>query len=224
MLLLSTPAAAPRLALNGARTREVPHGIDERAWAPGPETFAQDVLFISHLEVRKGIHVMLDAFERVAPRLPSARLVIAGEGPELEVVRRRIAATPTLERVELLGRLSRDQVMATMRHSDVYCMPSFDEPFGMTALEAMACGKPVVATAAGGLAYLVPDEGGRKVPPRDPAALAEALYEVLANAELRRMMGRHNRQVVERRYSWVRVVDRLEEAYEEAMRAPRPAV
>jgi glycosyltransferase involved in cell wall biosynthesis len=110
-----------------------------------------------------------------------------------------------------------------MRRCGVYCLASYGEPFGMTALEAMACAKPVVATATSGLGYLVPDEGGRKVPPRDPAALADALYEVLANAELRRAMGRHNREVVERRYAWARVVDRLEEAYEEAMRAPRQA-
>jgi glycosyltransferase involved in cell wall biosynthesis len=219
--LLSTPAAASRLAIEGARTREIPHGIDERAWVPGPETGGQDVLFLSNLEVRKGIHVMLDAFERIAPRLPDARLIVAGEGPELEAVRRRAGTTPGLQRVEVLGHVPRDRVMATMQRSDVYCLPSFAEPFGMTALEAMACAKPVVATATSGLGYLVPEEGGRKVPPRDPAALADALYEVLANADLRAAMGRHNRELVKRRYAWGRVVDRLEEAYEEAMRDPR---
>ncbi len=223
-LLLSTPAAASRLAVDpsrGMHVREISPGIDDSAWVPGGDTDGQDVLFLANLEVRKGIHLALDAFERVAPRLPAARLVVAGRGPELEAVRGRIRSSPALERVELLGHLPREQVMATMQKSDVYCLPSYDEPFGMTALEAMACAKPVVATAAGGLAHLVPDEGGRKVPPGDPAALAEALCEVLANAELRRAMGRHNRQVVERRYAWARVVDRLEQAYEEAMREPR---
>jgi glycosyltransferase involved in cell wall biosynthesis len=225
-LLLSTPAAASRLAIDpspGVHVREISPGIDDRAWVPGGETAGQDVLFLANLEVRKGIHLALDAFERLVPRLPGARLIVAGRGPELEAVQRRIRSTPALERVELLGHLPREQVMARMQNSDVYCLPSYDEPFGMTALEAMACAKPVVATAAGGLAHLVPDEGGRKVPPGDPAALADALYEVLANPRLRQAMGRHNRQVVEQRYAWARVVDRLEEAYEEAMRDPRRA-
>jgi glycosyltransferase involved in cell wall biosynthesis len=223
-LILSTPAAASRLAVDGARTREVSYGIDERAWVPAAETAGQDVLFLANLEVRKGIHVVLDAFERVAPRLPAARLLIAGQGPELEAVRRRVATTPALDRVELLGHVPREAVRGVMQRSDLYCLPSFDEPFGMTALEAMACGKPVVATAAGGLAHLVPDEGGRKVPPRDPAALADALHELLVDTDRRRAMGRHNRELVERRYTWARVVDRLEQAYEEAMRAAPRAV
>jgi glycosyltransferase involved in cell wall biosynthesis len=94
----------------------------------------------------------------------------------------------------------------------------------MTALEAMACGKPVVATDTGGLSYLVPPDGGRKVPPGDAEALADALYEVLADAELRRAMGSRNRAVVEERYAWPRVVDRLEDAYREAITAPAGSV
>ena len=91
----------------------------------------------------------------------------------------------------------------------------------MTALEAMACGKPVVATDAGGLRHLVPDEGGRKVPPGDVDALAAALAEMLPALELRRAMGAHNRRTVEQRYSWRAVVDRLEDAYGEAIAARR---
>ncbi len=92
----------------------------------------------------------------------------------------------------------------------------------MTALEAMACAKPVVATAASGLGHLVPDEGGRKVAPGDARALATALTEILAAPELRSAMGEHNRRLVEERYSWPRVVDRLEAAYREAIDRSRP--
>jgi glycosyltransferase involved in cell wall biosynthesis len=85
----------------------------------------------------------------------------------------------------------------------------------------MACARPVVATAAGGLQHLVPDAGGRKVPPGDAAALADALAEVLGDAELRRAMGAHNREVVEERFAWSRVGERLEELYAEAIAALR---
>jgi glycosyltransferase involved in cell wall biosynthesis len=91
----------------------------------------------------------------------------------------------------------------------------------MTALEAMACARPVVATAAGGLAHLVPEGGGRLVAPGDAAALAAALEEVLADPARARGMGELGRAEVERRYSWSRVGDRLEEVYAEAARERR---
>lgn len=223
-VLLSSPAAASRLALNGAdglQIRELPPGIDDSAWAPGDGTESQDVLFLANLEVRKGIHVAIDAFARVSRRLPQARLYIGGRGPELQAVQRRLRGSPELERVELLGHIPRERAISAMQASSVFCLPSYGEPFGMTALEAMACAKPVVATDAGGVGYLVSDRGGRKVSPGDSAALADALCELLGDAGLRRSMGEHNRRLVEQRYAWSRVIDRLEDIYAEALRAPR---
>jgi L-malate glycosyltransferase len=224
-LLLSTPAATANVesgASGRARVRELPHGIDDRVWRPrSPAPAQQTVLFLANLEVRKGIHVLLDAFEALAPRLPDARLQVAGDGPEGDAVRGRIRESPALARVELLGRVDREGVLALMQSCDVYCLPSYGEPFGISALEAMACARPVVATAAGGLQHLVPDAGGRKVPPGDAAALADALAEVLGDAELRRAMGAHNREVVEERFAWSRVGERLEELYAEAIASGR---
>jgi L-malate glycosyltransferase len=226
-VLLSTPAAASRVAIGipgRAHVRLVSPGIDERAWVPpadpGPER-AQDVLFLGNLNPRKGILVLLDAFAEVARKLPAARLLVAGDGPLSEEVRRRVAGFAEPQRVELLGAVQRSQAPAIMQRCTVYCSPSLGEPFGMTALEAMACAKPVVATNAGGLRHLVPDEGGRKVAPGDSAALAVALEEVLPAVELRRAMGEHNRRTVEERYAWARVVDRLEDAYQEAIAGSR---
>jgi glycosyltransferase involved in cell wall biosynthesis len=223
-VLLSTPAAASKLESEAPRLRvhELPPGIDVSSWLPARDgEQRQDVLFLANLEVRKGIHVALDAFVQLAPRLPAARMLIGGEGPELEAVSRRVRSSPALDRVELLGRVERDVVIATMQSCDVYCLPSYGEPFGMTALEAMACAKPVVATDAGGLRHLVPDEGGRKAPPGDAHALAAALREVLADRALRQAMGDHNRRVVEERYAWPRVVSRLEDVYRETISEAR---
>jgi glycosyltransferase involved in cell wall biosynthesis len=222
-VLLSTAAAAPKLSrVSGLLVHELPPGIDDRAWhAPPDRDDGQDVLFLANLEVRKGIHVLLDAFAELSPELPGARLIVAGEGPEGQAVRRRLRETPGLARVELLGRVDRTRVMATMQACDVYCLPSYGEPYGMTALEAMACARPVLATAAGGLQHMVPDDGGRKVPPGDPAALADALREVLADPALRRSMGARNRAEVEQRFAWSRVGDRLEQIYAEAVSARR---
>jgi len=218
-VLLSTAAARSKLSdAGGLRVYELGGGIDPTAWHPTAGGGAQDVLFLANLEVRKGIHVLLDAFARLAPDLPDARLLIAGEGPEAGVVRRRASELP---RVQLLGHLDRDRVIAAMQSCDVYCLPSYGEPYGMTALEAMACARPVVATAAGGLQHLVPDGGGRKVAPGDPGALAGALRELLLDPGLRREMGRRNRAAIEQRFAWSRVGDRLEQIYDETLNAAR---
>ena len=174
------------------------------------------MLFLASLEVRKGIHVLLDAFERLSPRLPSARLLVGGAGAELERVRARIAASPALASVELLGRLDRERARAAMQACAVYCLPSYGDPAPLAAVEAMACGRPVVATDAGGLRHLVSAEGGSTVPPGDAGALADALHRILADPALARSMGEHNRRLVEERYAWPRVVDGLEGIYLEA--------
>jgi glycosyltransferase involved in cell wall biosynthesis len=223
-LLLSTPAAASRVAIgipSRVHVRLVSPGIDERTWVPpsddrGERT--QDVLFLANLTPRKGVLVLLDAFAEVADALPSARLRVAGDGPLRAEVQRRAQGS---ERVELLGAVERSRALALMQECAVYCSPSLGEPFGMTALEAMACAKPVVATDSGGLRHLVPDQGGRKVPAGDPGALAAALLELLPGVEARHAMGEHNRRTVEERYAWGRVADALEDAYQEALSGSR---
>ena len=226
--LVSTPAARAKLeprAGNGLHVRELPLGVDDEAWSPAPDVDdgrqSQQVLFLANLEVRKGIHVLLDAFEELAPQLPEARLVVAGGGPEEEPIRRRIASSGALERVELAGHVERERARAMMQSCDVYCLPSFGDPCPLAAVEAMACARPVVATNASGLGYLVPEGGGRKVPPGDARSLAGALGEVLADPGLRRAMGQHNRRIVEERFAWARVADRLETLYAEAIANPR---
>ena len=226
-VLLSTPAAASKLASGvpgRLRIHQISAGIDDQLWRPASRPAdgqPQEVLFLANLEVRKGILVLLDAFAEVARELPDAQLVVAGDGPLAAEVRGRLSS-PGLARARLLGSVGREDAPAVMQACSVCCMPSFDEPFGMTALEAMACAKPVVATAGGGLGHLVPDEGGKKVPSGDVSALAAALLDVLERPELQRAMGSHNRNLVEERYAWPRVVDRLEAAYREAMEpAPR---
>jgi glycosyltransferase involved in cell wall biosynthesis len=221
VVLLSTPAAVAKLEvpLDGpVLVKELAPGIDVELWTPGADTkVAQTILFLAGLHTYKGIYVLLDAFEALAERLPSARLLIGGAGPEGDRIRRRVAASPRSSQIQLLGHVERAQVMTLMRSCDVYCLPSFGEPFGMSALEAMACGKPVVATSAGGLSHLVSEDGGRKVAPGDPAALGDALHEILTDPELAQSMGSSNRRRAQERYAWPRVVSRLEDIYREAL-------
>ncbi len=225
-VLISTPAAAAKVELRGRRAdrvHELPLGVDERFWRPADSPApGADVLYLASLEVRKGIHVLLDAFQQLAPRMPSARLLVGGAGAELERVQARIAQSPALAAVELLGSVDRERARELMQSCAVYCLPSYGDPAPLAAVEAMACGRPVVATDAGGLGHLVPEEGGARVPPGDAGALAEALGRILADPERARSMGEHNRRLVEERYAWPRVVARLEDLYRVATSARSP--
>ncbi|MDB5029168.1 MAG: hypothetical protein JWO66_2857 [Candidatus Eremiobacteraeota bacterium] len=215
-LLVTTPAALSRIPLAEAERHKVvmlPYGIDTASFAPyDAAPHPPTILFLAHVERRKGIGVLLDAFTRVAARVPGVRLIVAGASED-DAVRARIAASDDAERITYLGPVERGSVPEIVSRCDVYCLPSFGEPYGMTAIEAMACGKPIVATGAGGLGHLVEPEGGIAVPPGDAAALADALVEVLTDPVAREAMGRHNRRVAETRYEWERVIDRLEEVY-----------
>jgi glycosyltransferase involved in cell wall biosynthesis len=220
-LLVSTPAALsklPKLESNTNKIYTLPPGIDSTLFSVDPnmsngEKEVPTILFLANLELRKGIFTLLDAFESIVTTLPSCRLIIAGSGSKLEEVQRRILKMSCQSQILLAGKVERADVRRFMCQCTVYCLPSYGEPFGMSVLEAMACGKPVVGTNAGGLGYLIPDQGGRKVPPRDAQALADALLEILCSPELQVKMGQYNRSLVEKVYDWERVTEQLESIY-----------
>ena len=222
-LLLSSRAASVRIVRSARQARrlyDLPFGVDAEAFSPGARPPSGDdpiVLFLANLERHKGIFTLLDAFDTVASRVPDARLVIAGDGRVAAEVRSRVSTLHARDRVELIGRVTRDRVAEVMRGATVYCLPSFGEPYGMTVVEAMACGVPVVTTNAGGVASLAPPDGGRLFPPGDAAALAEALIGVLSDPPLQRTMAAANRREVEVKFAWPRIIDRLEAIYMHVM-------
>jgi glycosyltransferase involved in cell wall biosynthesis len=217
-VLVFVPAGAANVRSRRARSRiaVVPPGIDLNVFRParaGERAGSPSVLFLAALERRKGVDTLLDAFALVARSRPDVRLRLAGSGSLEDEIRSRIRGEPLAGRVDVLGQVAREEVPALLRSSTLLCLPSLGEPLGMSALEALATGLPVVATNTGGLADLVPDEGGRKVPPGDAAALGQALDELLGlGPEEQAALAARNRAVAES-YSWAAAVDRMEEAY-----------
>ncbi len=228
LVLLSSEGARTKVApgVPGDRVAIVPPGIEAERFGPGAggrNGAAADrpptVLFLANVQVRKGVFTLVDAFETVAEALPEARLVVAGGGVDADALRRRVAGSPAAGRVELLGSVGREAIAETLGRADVYCLPSFGEPFGISALEAMAAGLPLVTTSAGGLAHLVPPSGGLQVPPRDAGALASALLTLLRDPARRAAMGAANRATVADAFEWDRVIDRLEALYARVLAA-----
>jgi glycosyltransferase involved in cell wall biosynthesis len=154
--------------------------------------------FVARLASGKGHADALHAFSRVARAVPSARLLVVGDGPlagSLETLVRELSLE---ERVQLLG--YRRDVPALLAASDAFVHPSREEPFGLSILEAMAAGLPPIAYREAGPAEVIRD-GGLLVEPGDVTALADAMSLLGRDPELRRRMGSASLQDVKARFS-----------------------
>lgn len=178
------------------------------------------ILFAGRLNPQKGLIYLLESICQVVETAPDVRLLIAGDGPlrdELEQHARRLSLA---EVVSFLG--FRADVAALMRTADVFVLPSVEEPFGIVLLEALALARPVVATAVGGIPEVITHgETGLLVPPRDPAALAEAILWLLNNPTEAARLGEQGRERVRRDFSATEMARRTAEVYRRvlAMRA-----
>lgn len=194
--------------------RIVPNGIALERFnrVPPPGEGASEILFVGRFERRKGAAVLLDAFPRVRERVPSATLTIVGEGAERATLERRAAGLP----VRFVGRVEPDALADAMQAAAVVCAPSLGgESFGIVLLEAMAAGRPVVASAIPGYAAVARDGlDGLMVPPGDAEALARALVEVLSSPERAATMAESGRARAAR-YSWDTVAGEIEDIYRE---------
>lgn len=198
------------------RITVVPCGVDlDHFCAEGPveprRPGRRRVVVLSRLVERKGIGNVIAAL----PELPGVELVVAGGPPagmvEDDAEARRFGAMAmslgVADRVELRGAVSREHVPALLRSADVVACCPWYEPFGLVAVEAMACGVPVVASAVGGLGENVLDGvTGLLVPPRQPQRIAEALAVILGDDDRRRAMGAAGRRRAER-FGWERVAE-----------------
>jgi glycosyltransferase involved in cell wall biosynthesis len=204
---------------NRATSKVVPFGVEAAGFSPGPPPATPTILFMGSLEPKKGVRELVEAFADVRRALPAARLVLAGDGPQRSSLLSLARELGLADSIELAGTVAHSRVPDLLREASLLCLPSHGEPFGMVVLEAMAAGRPVVATDAGGPTQLVDGaRGGRIVPVRDPRALADALTGLLEDPEVMQRMGSFNRGLAETDYSLERFLDRLESAYEEATR------
>jgi D-inositol-3-phosphate glycosyltransferase len=118
------------------------------------------------------------------------------------------------DRVDFLGSVAHHELPYFYAAADVCVMPSYSESFGLVALEAQACGRPVVASGVSGLRSVVRDEvSGYLIDAHDPAIYAQRIGRLLADPELAQQMGRRGRLLAQR-FSWTRTADRLESLFE----------
>jgi glycosyltransferase involved in cell wall biosynthesis len=196
-----------------ARIGIVPEGIAVADWAAQARSAERDrwtVLCVARQYPRKHVADLIAAWPAVAARLPQARLVIIGDGPEHDRLRDLVRRHGLAASVRLLGGLPDDaEVRAWYGRAGLFCLPSVQEGFGIVFLEAMASGLPVISTSAAAIPEVVPHRrAGILVAPGAVAELAAALVELLENNELRERYGRFALQHVQQ-YDWAQVAERF---------------
>lgn len=206
------------------RTVVLPIGVDTDVIKPVPFVGTPRIVHVARLVEVKGTADLLRAFAAVRRALPSAELVIVGDGP----LRTRLGALATelgvAGAVRFLGALPHAEVLAEVGAAQVLCLPSAtaasgaQEGLGMVLLEAAASGRPVVGTDHGGIPEAVVDGvNGYLVPERDPAALAERLLAVLTDPGLGERLGAAGRALVEGRYDLRTQTAKLESLYQDLL-------
>jgi glycosyltransferase involved in cell wall biosynthesis len=173
---------------DAARIRAIPNGCDAAIFHPQPrdaaraalgiDADAELVVYVGRLVPEKGLRELLDAAALLVPQRPRLRLALVGDGPMRAELEARLAADPSL-RVALPGALGPQEVARWMAASDLVTLPSYSEGHPNVLVEALACGRPVVATPVGGIPEVVDADCGLLVPAREPAALADGLRDAL---------------------------------------------
>ena len=223
---------------DSARVAVIPCGVDSTVFHPVRQADAREalgrdqcerlILFVGRIEQIKGIDVLLRAMGLLFQRYPDLRsdvclLVVGGaldpgdDAPETEKILelRRLVHEHRMEsNVAFVGSRGQEELALYYAAADVCAVPSLTESFGLVALEAMACGTPVVGTRVGGLQTVIENgESGLLVPAGDYRALAEAIARVLLDARLRMHLAHGARDRAEH-FTWERVGDRIVELYD----------
>jgi glycogen synthase len=214
-VIVLTRRLADRLVAEGlapGRVHVIPSGVDLRRFArplpdPAPDLPRPRVLFIGRLAAQKGVSTLLEAVPLL--RSPAA-VVLVGDGPQRAALERQ-AGRLGPDRVRFQGFVPHAEVPAWLAAADVLALPSVYEELGSVLLEAMAAGLPVVASAVGGIPDALGD-AGRLVPPRDPAALAAAVDELLDDPALAARLGDAARRRATA-FSWDTLAGRVREVY-----------
>ena len=182
-------ALLAQLGVPQERTSVLYNGVDPQRFHPLPRESAKRelgyaphervLLFVGNVQASKGCGELMDAFCRLSGQRPELRLAFAGDGPQVVALKAMAARQGCADKVRFVGRLPHEAVVRWLAAAELLCLPSHAEGVPNVVLEAMACGRPVVATDVGGIPEVLPAFAGSMVPPRDAAALGSALQRAL---------------------------------------------
>lgn len=177
------------------------------------------ILSASNLISLKGIDFNIKAVKELSDKFKDLVYLIIGDGPERRNLETLACDLGISDKVEFLGQLPHEEVMNYMAICDIFSMPSWNEGFGMAYIEAMSCGKPIIACEGQGIQDVVTNGiNGMLVKPKDVDSLVKAMEFLLAGEEERSKIGNLSRDIVLKEYTWVNNVNKTLKVYEEAIK------
>jgi glycosyltransferase involved in cell wall biosynthesis len=172
-----------------AKTRAILNGCNLQIFRPGDRSQARErlgislsceaVVYVGRMDLKKGLRELVEAVAALHRSRPDLHCYLVGRGPDQSAVEDAIRTSKADEFVHLVPGCAFEEVTVWMAAADVVTLPSYMEGCPNVILEALACGRPAVATNVGGIPEILDDSCGRLVPPRDPVKLADALASVL---------------------------------------------
>ncbi len=176
------------------------------------------ILFLGRLHINKGLDILIRAFGRIIEKRPEARLLLVGpdeNGYKKQIVR-LIHAENIAEKVIFTGLLVGEKKRSALSGADLFVLPSYSEGFSISILEAMAAGLPVVITKSCNFPEVEKQNAGIVINP-DVGELAEAMYKLLANIEIRRKMGENGKKLIMEKYNWEVISDKMLNLYSDVL-------
>jgi phosphatidylinositol alpha-mannosyltransferase len=206
----------------------IPNGVDTKYFSPDALPIEElidgklNILFIGRLEKRKGLDYLLEAYKRVKSEMPNSRLIVVGPGIRLRHKYEKRVRRKGLKDVVFVGYVSYRDLPRYYKTADIVCCPAIGwESFGIVLIEAMAVGRPIVASNIEGYASVLSDGvEGLLVPPKNAEKLAESLISLMSDESLRQQLGANgwNRAT---EYSWENVAQRVLDYYVRVLKEPK---
>ena len=218
---------SPHLALRikeqlGVEPTIIPNGIDKKKVFTGESQLRQlykgktVVLSVARLLPSKGIDLTLRAIQTLKAEFPELHYIIVGDGPERQKLQQLAVDLGIRSSVEFVGWQPHEKTMEYMSICDIFCLPSWQETFGLVYLEAMAHGKPVIGCLGQGVDGIVTQgQTGMLVPPRDVESITCTLRYLLHNSTKRREIGQQAKRLVVENYTWEKSAQKLAAVYQE---------
>ena len=205
----------------------IPNGVDLELFSPDVSPISEfcdgklNILFVGRLEKQKGVNYLINAYRQVRQEVPNSRLIIVGPGTRLRGKYEKEVARSGLKDVVFVGGKPQRELPQYYKTADVFCAPATGlESFGIVLLEAMAMGKPIVATDIEGYnSVLTHGVEGLLVPPKNEEVLARALVSLLTNEPLRQEMAARAK-LKAREYSWEHIAQRVLNYYARILSEP----
>jgi glycosyltransferase involved in cell wall biosynthesis len=192
------------------------NGVDQIFFSPmNKKTDEKYVLYTGRISYGKGLVELIECAYDVCKIHKDLHFILAGDGPLLPELQKKVQSLKLGNRIDFLGRVNRDVIKKLYQNATIFAFPSYYEGLPGSLLEAMSCKLPIVATnVAGNVELIKHNENGFLVPSKDSSALSKAILKLLDEPETREKFGENARRTIEEKFTWDAISDRILHCYE----------